>query len=365
MQGREVFMNKKIIYIPLILFLTYFAFDKIFLIREYRFLTENDATFLYYEYKSELIDELALQYQQDIADGKKDKKYLVVLGSSRLMYFDVATFSRAFPEWEFYNFSAPVSMPGYYAFIIERILDRGIIPDAVVVESDPFQFNEGGGNFERINVANSFDLSFIVSNFSLFTRSEISSFLSGYLFAGYRYTMHPDIIIKRLQDKNNQHYIAFKGFDEYQRKYRGAGKSIIPREDWYERDFARLEYTAEKSLGWVFRSYQVSERQFQFLNQFLSKLRRENVPVLLIRPQVARPLEKIYESSMQKELNDWETKITEISRKHKYQYFDLAKRDDFYCNTFVDATHMSLDCYHPLMVFVMTHLFYEQKNKHQ
>ena len=49
----------------------------------------------------------------------------------------------------------------------------------------------------------------------------------------------------------------------------------------------------------------------------------------------------------------WETKLHDLLRNRPHLYVDAGQRDDYFCNTFVDGSHMSLDCYHPLLLILM------------
>jgi len=248
-----------------------------------------------------------------------------------------------------------VTAPAYYYYILRSLEDRGVFPHYVLIETDPFQYNDASGAFQKSNLSLSFSLKFILENQSLFTNEEISYFLGRWLFATYKYS--PDLAKtkKRLQNPDDPFLKAFDTLDEYQKKNRGAGLSIIPREDWYERDFATLEVSSKRSVDWVYGNYKISERQFEFLEKTLELAEKKGAVILLVRPPVSRPMQKMLDThpKLTPLLNRWQERIEEISKKHSVRYLDLSRHDTYYCNTFVDGAHMSLDCYHPFMVEVM------------
>ena len=351
--------NLRVVYFPLILFLVYFGLDKTCLLPQMKKLSQPDATYLYFDYKTDLIDQVekihkANQKPENFVSGVR-KKTLIILGSSRLLYFDTARFHRNYPDWELFNFSAPVTSPAYYAYIFERILERGVKPDYVVVEVDPLQYNDGSDHFVRSNLAYSFDLPFILKHHDLFKNSEISFFLARFLFAGYKYPPDLQAIASRARDPNDRWLLALNELDKYQRENRGAGRSIIPRENWYERDFARLELSARHTISWLYGNFELSERQFGFLEMLLRDARSAQVPVLLLRPQVSSTMQRQLDedSRLAAPLAEWEVRLKKEQKDFSVPYLDLRHDRDVSCNTFVDGAHMALDCYHMLTVAVM------------
>lgn len=352
--------GKAYLLFPLALFLLYFAADKACATQRMKFLTQRDAVFLYFDYKPTLLDELEQVYRRAQADAQANpkaprRKIFVVLGSSRMMFYSYEQFARNFPDWEMFNFSAPVTAPAYYAFIMERILERGIKPDYVLVETDPYQYNGGSEVFVRSNLAYSFDLRFILSNVHLFSSDEVSYFLARMLFAGYKYPPHLNHLRTRLKDPKNPRLIWLAELDRHQKENRGAGRSLVPRDNWYESDFARLEGIAKKDLHRMYSNYKISKRQFSFLRQLLDGARDAGSKVILIRPPLSRPAERLIreDKKLTARMVEWEQELRRQAEPYRFPYADLSQRSDFYCNTFFDASHMALDCYHPMLVLVM------------
>jgi hypothetical protein len=237
----------------------------------------------------------------------------------------------------------------------------------VLIEAVAFQFNDASSAFQRSNLAYTFDMRFILENFSLFSRDEVSSFLARWLFAGYKYPPRLDQIADRVKgfhfvkappfvalekDALNRYNLALEALDQHQRENRGAGKSIIPRENWYERDFAMLQGTSGRTLNWLYRPYKLSQRQFQFLRQAMELAQKNHSYLVTVRPPVSRPMaeELALDTELRPRLEAWHSEFIKISSA---PHLDLQNHAEFYCNTFVDASHMSLDCYHALMPVLM------------
>lgn len=346
-------MKRGFLLIPVFALLSVFTVDKIAGIDAVKFYTQSDATFLYYDYKPEMIEELKAYDAKRKSGEDVPPKLLIVIGSSRLMYYSYDSFRRNFPRWEVYNFSAPVNSPAYYAYIIERILETGVKPDLVLLESDPFQFNENSPGFQKSNLGYTFDLRFILSNFGLFTRDEVSGFLARTLFSGYRYKPDLSAVIDRLQNPKHKLLLGLKELDRYQRENNGNGKSIIPKPDWFDRDYASLAVTSRMTTGWIYGNYEMSERQWVFFEDTLDLLKKDDVPFLLIRPQVSRPMTAILQQNgeIRTATKEWKKRLTELNVQSRL--LDLSDGDPFYCNAFVDGSHMALECYDPMLWQVM------------
>lgn len=392
----------KFVFYPALIFAAYFAVDKFCLGQTYKLYSQGDATYLFYDYKPVLMDEMEIVYKRmrgetppadvvarfqaskpvdppdaatflmfagalpadpggDIDPGEPNfpatvrPKLLMVLGTSRMLYFDYPRFDRNFPEWEMFNFSAPVTMPAYYLYVLERALERGVKPDYILLEADPFQFNESSDAFARSNLGYTFDFKFILQHFNLFTRDEVSLWIGRNLFAGFKYPPDPGNIYSRLRNPQSAFMAAIPLLDRYQRLNRGAGKNIIPLDQWFERDFATLGHSAERSLRWLYSGYKISERQFEFLDETARLAREHGIPVVMIRPQVSRPLARrmAQDETLQPALAEYERRIQEIATRRGAKYIDLGRNPDYYCNSYVDASHMATDCYQPMLLLAM------------
>lgn len=354
---------------PVILFAAFFALDKVMLLDVVKKYTQDDATYVYYDYKPELLNQLRefdrlrklppADHQGNCISGpgpcsvESGKRILVVLGSSRLLYFNYEKFKHAYPNWEMFNFSAPVSSPAYFDYMLEEVLATGVKPDYVIAESDPFQFNENSPGFVKSNLAYSFDFRYIMENYSLFTADEKSQFLAKNLFAGYRFRPHLDKAWERLQNPNDKFLLAIQNMDAFQRANRGGGMSLIPRPDYYERDYASLAATSAMTARWIYGRYEQSERQWEFQKQLIERARSHDVPVAFLRPGVSRPMQAILDKDEAVVANTviWKERM-KIYLKSEI-LIDLTDGDPYLCNTFADGSHMSLDCYNPVLRVAM------------
>lgn len=367
---------KRLILFPLLLFAAFFVADKIFLLPSVQIKTQKDPTYLYYQYKYDLLDKLKTDFsneakQERQVNFEKSKltgevalppKLLIVIGSSRLLFFDYQTFRRSFPEWEVYNFSVPVNAPAYYAYILERIYESGVRPDYLILESDPFQFNEYSPGFRQSNLKYSFDLRFILSHFSQFDSDDISAYLGRWLFAGMKFPPHPDRLLSLMQGKD-RFLPMFVETKLYTENTNGCGFSPIPVPGWFEKDFSTLSISSAGTVGWLYSSYKVSTQQWKFFEQALEFPHNANTPVLILRPQVSRPMQHILDSdsTIVKHTQDWKNRLDQLITNEVF--LDFSKGEPYYCNAYVDGSHMAVECYDPVIDEAMKYYQTAAKNK--
>ncbi len=349
-------MKHKFLFPAMLLGVLFFV-DKIFLIKKIQLLTQKDATFLYYQYKPELLKKLKDTYKQ------KKQKLLVLIGSSRLMFVDYFEFKKIYPNWELFNFSVPVNSPAYYLYIIEKIIEEDIKPDLIILETDPYLFNEFSPGFRKSNLPYSFDIWFVINHFNLFEREEVSEFLGYLLFAGKRYPPDILILLERIRNPNNQILQLFYKTDEFQRLTNGCGLPPIPIKEWYVRNLSEIEISAKRSIQWLYPNYKFSERQWIFFTKSLELLKKNQIHFLLVKPQVSPIMQEMLIKNPKTYYAHqvWKKRIQEVIQS--YELIDFSENQDFFCNTFVDGSHMSRECYDPLLYEIMEVYSMIQKKK--
>lgn len=339
--------KNKIFLYPVFFAILIFLIDKIFFLREIQLLTQKDTTFLYYQYKDKLLEKLKEIYKE------KNKKILIIIGSSRLMFINYIDFKKIYPEWDLFNFSVPVNSPAYYLYTIEKITKEKIKPNLVILEVDPFQFNEFSPGFRKSNLPYTFDLLFVIRHFNLFEREEVSEFLGYLLFAGKKYP--PDLLtlIKRIQNPEDKILRLFQKTIEYQEKNNGCGLPPIPIKEWYIRNLSEIEQSAKGTLEWLYKDYKFSERQMIFLKKTIEILKTNQINYVLVKPPLSPITEDILNKNPKTQIaySIWKEKIKEIISEE--EIIDFSKNQNFFCNTFVDASHMSLECYDPLLYEIL------------
>lgn len=344
--------SKKFLYYPILLFLILFFIDKIFLLESVRLLIKSDFTYVYYETKDRLLDLFIQRYKAGELTAN-NKKVMVVLGSSRLLYFDNKELEEFYPNWEIYNFSSAVTTPAYYWYFLQQIIEAGVKPDLVVLETDPNQFNVNS-IFKESNLTYSFDIPFVFEYAGLFGKDYLSYFIGKSLFAvkvnkpyldaAYRNYNNPNLpLISAMKDTIRTELIKNKGH------------ASSPVEEFFEKDASNLEATSQRTIDWLFSSYKASPMQFDFFEIILSETKKNDIPILIVWPQSSKSMQD--RLKMSKLPDEWLTQITNISSKYNYPILNMDDTNEYYCNAFADGGHIAKDCYRPFIRYIFLQYF--------
>jgi hypothetical protein len=337
--------QRKFLLYPVVLFILLFLFDKLFLIESFKKYIKTDFTHIYYETREEVFLDLVTNYK-----NKPEKKFLIILGSSRLLYFDAQELADYYPNWEIYNLSSAVTTPAYYYYYLEKIYENGIKPSLIIMESDPNQFNKNSPVFKGSNLTYSFSPSFVLRNFYIFGKDNLSFYFAKYLFAISKNKPYFDKAYSRLKDPN---FKSISTMQDVTRNFliQNKGNALSLVDVFVERNFFSLESTSQRTMDWVYANYQPSEMQYEFYKKSLKKINENNTPILLVWPQSSPPMQKLIKEASFTE--KWLAMIKEINNQYNYELLDMDSTDEYYCNTFVDGGHIAKDCYRPFFRYLM------------
>ena len=338
--------DKFLIY-PVCLLLFLFAFDKIFLFDFIKNSFKKDFTYIYYETREEVLKNLKINYSK----FQDKNKFMIILGSSRLIYFSNNELLSFYPNWEIYNLSAAVATPAYYFFFLEKMKQIEIKPELIVLEIDSNQFNENTKDiFKKSNLTYSFNLPFVLKYSNIFGNDYVSYYIRNTLFAVSKNKPLFSSFLEKLKDGD---LIQVNLIANYTKKYliENKGHSFSHIEDYYEKNFAILEQNSVQTFKWAFQEHKDFNLQFVFYEMLLKTLQKQKIKTIILKSQVSIPLYKLIqkEHSIQK----WNTKITNMTKNYGFEIIDLSKQDNFYCNSFADGGHMARECYRPLMRLIM------------
>lgn len=345
-------LQKKFLIYPVILFLFLFLVDKIFLLESVKLLIKSDFTYVYYETKEKLFDVFVEKYKEGELT-RDNKKVMVMLGSSRLLYFDNSELVDFYPSWEIYNFSSAVTTPAYYYYYLEKILESGVRPDLIVLETDPNQFNVNS-IFKESNLTYSFDLPFVWKYSELFGREYFNFYLGKSLFA---VMVNKPYLDKAYNNYRNPNLFMVEAMKENIRNslIKNKGHATSPVEDFIEKDASILEATSQRTIDWLFSSYKPSDMQFTFFRMILERTKKENIPILVVWPQSSRSMQdRLKDSAI---LDSWWEDVSAISKPLGYEILNMDDTEDYYCNSFADGGHIAKDCYRPFIRYIMLQYF--------
>ncbi len=339
-------LKNNFFYYPILLFIFLFILDKIFLLEKVKAFIKPDFTHIYYEVREDLFEQLLKDEEVKL----KKKKLMIILGSSRLLYFDAKELKEFYPNWTFYNFSSAVTTPAYYYYYLEKFLKHKIYPDLLLLETDANQFNANSPVFKGSNLTYSFNPSFVLKYWNLFGKENLSFYFGKYFFAVGKNKPYLDTAYKRYKDPN---FLAIIAMQDYTRNFLLAnqGNALSLVENYVEKDFGSLIATSQRTLDWVYTNYEFSNMQFAFYEKILEEIKSQQIPLLIVIPQVSIPLQKLLRESKFYRL--WKEKIDSTTEKYNYKILDMAEDENYYCNAFVDGGHIAKDCYHAFMRFVM------------
>ncbi|EMJ99288.1 DUF1574 domain-containing protein [Leptospira sp. B5-022] len=342
------FFTHPFLFYPVLLFIFIFAIDKLFFLDKVRDYVKVELTYIYYDVKQDLLEEMISKFGKS-AGKKSDKKLVLLMGSSRMLYFKNEEILDFYPDWEVYNLSSAVTTPAYYLYFLERLFEAGVKPDFLVMEADPFQFNANSTTFKKSNLANSFDLRFVLSNAWDLGKENVNYYLGNYFFGVSKNKPYLTNVYSHLTNKKFEQADLIKKLT-IESLHRDKGNAISPAGGFMEKDFGKLEASSIRTIGWIYPKYSPSEMQFSFYEKILDRVTKERVPTLVVRPEVSLPLENLL-----KELNipaPWWDRIRPINQKFGIPIIDMAEAPDYECNTFADSGHMAVDCYRPFLRFL-------------
>ncbi|MFB5651222.1 DUF1574 domain-containing protein [Leptospira wolffii] len=342
------FFTRPFLLYPVALFLFVFLVDKLFFLDKVRDYVKVELTYIYYDVKQDLLKEMISKYGKN-APEKPSKKLVLLMGSSRMLYFKNSEILDFYPDWEVYNLSSAVTTPAYYLYFLERLFEGGVKPDYLVLEADPFQFNANSTTFKKSNLANSFDLRFILTHAWDLGRENVNYYLANYFFGVSKNKPYIANVISHLTSKKYEQAELIKQLT-VDSLHKDKGNAISPAGGFVEKDFGKLEASSARTIGWIYPKYAPSEMQFEFYEDILSLVKSKGVPTIVVRPEVSLPLEDLLA-----ELGipaPWWERIRPINAKFGIPIIDMTEAKDYDCNAFADSGHMAVDCYRPFLRFL-------------
>lgn len=351
-------MNFRIFLLPFILFFLAFFVDKLLYIGRFEDTFLRTATFLNYEHKLDMLDELDIYTK---TPGKK--KVLVLFGNSRTMSFDHKYLDKEFPDWAWFNFSVPGGTTDYFYYLTTQLEKRGIRPDAVVMAVTPQGFNATPAQPLDEVMISGLPLSFVVKNARHFTTDDLMNYSAKKLFWNYRYRPKAEVILERLAN-NARPVRIFRQF-QYEtgvrlRESRGSVSfqfQGIPAQD---QEF--LAQHAKNTWNDFFKPYKISEGQFYFTEASLKKLRGNGIAVVLLWARVQKNLRDMKEhlpvvqGPVKTVRAVWTPRMQELSVKYGAPLLDMNYGETISCDLFYDSSHLASACFPEFSDYIMTHV---------
>ncbi|MBE7411912.1 MAG: DUF1574 domain-containing protein [Leptospiraceae bacterium] len=252
-------------------------------------------------------------------------------------------------KWEFFTFSALGSNPAIYYTRFLQLLERGLLPEKIVLEVSPFSFNKNN-LYNKTTQTEGIPLDLAMKNFLDFPLSYTSEIIYSRVFATARYK----ISIKKMKniwDKKNTEIdldyffkIALQKKEKTNKLYSDLDYEDInlenkkpPTED--------IRFTKMVDLidEYFYKNWKLDESQIYFLEKIIERSKQRNIPVILWRPKVYEEGKNSYKKF--KVENVFQEEMKRISKKFSIPYMDFNESNLSKCNYFRDASHLSPRCY--------------------
>lgn len=367
---KDYFSFRMFMLFPFILFLFAFGVDKLFWIGDHPSYFLRTASFVNYDHKKTLIDQLE-QYLQ-----KKDrKKVMVMFGNSRTTAFDLEYLKAKYPEWILYNFSVPGGTSDFYYYYLTQFQKRGIKPDYIYFALTPQGFN----TIPKIDLdevmLHGLPVHFVLKNFYHYDSGDLSNYIAKKMFRNYMNKPRFNIIMRRIRNDGLQAK-QYREFVEHasaklEKNYGSVPDSTgkIPMQE----NNQKLMEQGRAMFQAYLNPFVMDEGQMYFTDQTLQITQDMGIPAALLWPRVGSEARKLMKeqpvilpeqpdkSEKTTILNLWKPRIQRIAEKHSESFLDMNYEDSIQCDVFYDASHMASVCFNEFTDYLMDHIHKEKE----
>ncbi len=334
---------------PLLLFAAAFIVDKQFYIGGFERTFLRTASFINYEHKEELIDELRF-YR---ASGGK-KKILVLFGNSRTMTFDNAYIESRYPGWILYNFSVPGGTSDYYYYFMTQFKKHGIRPDFIYFTVSPQGFNTTPSIAMDEVMLNGLPVSFITKNFTHYSVDDLSNYFAKKSFWNYQYRPKLGLIVERLSNESQIRTLQRFLSTTHTTLIQNRG-SVPAAADYSASQDPELALISAKSTWRDFLSpFHLSQNQVYFTDRCLKTAQELQIPSLLLWARVGPHLRRLKNETTVGKTADgknqtirslWQPVVNELAQKRGSALLDMNYGETIGCDLYYDASHLAAQCF--------------------
>lgn len=343
---KQTFFSKKVLFIPVVIVVFLFVFDKIFGLNAIRKYTETRIEFSFYNEKKALLKQL-IRYNQN---KKPNEKLMVLFGTSHMGEFSSDYIYKKYRGLTTYNFSAPFASPSFLYYYLNEILEVGIPIDYAVLEIIPENFLPIANTYA---LSFSYDWNFMFQNYEHFSSNELEKFATSNLFHAVRFPFRVRPLIDRLFKNEENPYL--QTLQKITRQATIKNNGGIPNPILYEIPDYELYKEATKYYKKTFPNYQESPTQKYFYKKFLERCKKENIKLLVFKTIVSDPLQKLLNES--DFYHKWWKEKKKLALEHEAGTLNLSELENpIRCKKFVDVHHLSGGCYPELTEILVTKL---------
>lgn len=360
LSGGTVPVNYRVLWLPPLLLFSAFLFDKLFLIGDFEKTYLTTASFLNFDHKERLTDEL-----EEYLKKENRKKTLVLMGNSRTLSFHNDYIEENHPEWILFNFSVPGGTTDYFAYLLEKFERRNISPDYILFAVTPQGMNQAAAISLDEVLIYGLPFSFMTRHFYRFSMNDLSNYVAKKLFVVYKYRPKLDVIRFRLKGNNLQ---LFDHFIEAVNTRLDKERGSVPYQNMKENsvDPVLLEKNAQSIWKDFFVPFRLSEGQYAFTEDCLRLAGKVGSDAGLLWVRVSPNLRKrietekvAYQSKRSEKttiLQAWKPVMIKLANQYEADFFDTNFEPGMDCDDFTDASHMFTTCYNPMIDYLITRI---------
>ncbi len=339
---------QRFMFFPFLVFLAAFGLDKQLFIGDFPCYFLRTASFINYEHKIELINELDAYLQEP---GRL--RTIALFGSSRTLSFDSAYLREKHPDWVLFNFSVPGGNNDYYHRLMEEIRSRQIRPDVMIFTVTPQGFNATPAVSLDEVMLNGLPFSFVTRHADHYRLEDLTNYAIKKMFWSYRYRLNWATILKR-SASGGKEMIQFKQFLSRTTVALSENRGSVPfftdvnpRED---REFFRRD--AENTWSSFYRPFRPSAGQMRFATANLALAQELGVPTIQLwapeGPELralvdGRPL--VIDGEKTTVRAYWESRMRALSERYDAPFLDLNFSDRLSCDRYYDVSHLAGVCF--------------------
>ena len=361
---------------PLLVLALAFVVDKQFYIGGYQDYFLRTASFINYNQKEDLIEEMYYYLRQP-----ERRKVLVILGSSRSMSFDNSYLEKKFPGWTLFNFSVPGGNSDYYLYFMERFRKRfqnektrGLKPDFVYFVVSPQGYNDAVQSLDEV-LLNGLSASFIARHAGLYGVDAVNNYIAKKMFWNYQFRPKLSVVLKKLKD-NKLHYRGYKKLRALTYHTLTENRGSVPYTGIYRNPAQNDEFlvqNARKSFDAFFKPFSVSPAQIYFTAEYMKIAKELNIPARLLWARVGPELRRLKKEEPVRGpsragkpdtvYNIWTPPMKKIARKYNSELVDMNFGPTIACDRYYDASHLAGACIEEYTDFLMEIVLKEYKQR--
>jgi len=359
---------RRFLLFPALILLAAFLLDKQLFLWRYPDYFLRTASFLSYDQKEKMLLDLEGYLK---LPGRK--KVLVVFGNSRTYGFDPEYIEEQNPGWTLFNFSVPGGTPDYFAYMMQRFVERDIRPDYILFAVTPQGYNARSALSMDEVMLNGLPPSFVAANATRFHVDEITNYVAKSLFWSYQYRLSYGAF--KIRWRNNQYELYnFRVFMARSLVDMEENRGSVPRGIDYDppRDPDRLREQAEDIYRNFLTRFRMKSGMLGFTRDMLEHAETLDVPRGLLWAKVGPHLREIMATrkaapdAAGREATIVETfrpAMRSIAEDHDALFLDMNYTDAIACDKFYDSSHLAGICFHEFGDYLFAEMLNKQPDR--